>query len=572
MQERYKHVTHDNLVFFFFFHFHESRFNQTFEILEVRLKMNILRTKVRINASIARRIISSSGVVARQDRLRASWMGHYSTSAVPLTAETYSDKVKRSTAYKKLEDADVDYFKSVLQDKNGLITDITDLEFYNEDWMRKYRGQSSLALRPKTTEQISEILKYCNDNKLAVVPQGGNTGLVGGSVPVFDEIVISLAGMSKIRSFDPVSGILKCDAGLILENADNFLAEQGYIFPLDLGAKGSCHVGGNIATNAGGLRLLRYGSLHGSVLGLEVVLPDGTIYTSMDSLRKDNTGYDLKQLFIGSEGTLGVITGVSILCPPRPQAFNVAFLAVSSYEAVQKVFIAARRELSEILSAFEFMDGRSQVLTARHLKADHPIESGQYPFYILIETSGSVKEHDDEKLEGFLEKVMEEGLVEDGTIAQDQTQFQNLWAWRESIPEASTMAGGVYKYDVSLPLVDLYLLVEVVDERLKKAGISDVQDENKPVVGAIGYGHIGDGNLHLNVCVRQYSKEIEKILEPFVYEWIESKKGSISAEHGLGFQKKNYIGYSKNDEEIKLMKELKKHYDPNLILNPYKYI
>lgn len=265
----------------------------------------------------------------------------YSTKTVPLTADTYSDKVKRDDRFKQLEDSDIEFFHSVLQDPHGVITGEEDIEFYNEDWMRKYKGQSKLVLRPKTTEQISQIVKYCNEQKLAVVPQGGNTGLVGGSIPVFDEIIISLAGMNKIRSFDSVSGILKCDAGLILENADNALSEEGYIFPLDLGAKGSCHVGGNVATNAGGLRLLKYGSLHGSVLGLEAVLPDGTIYNSMNSLRKDNTGYDLKQLFIGSEGTLGLITGVSILCPSRPQVVNIAFLAVSSYEAVQKVFVGS---------------------------------------------------------------------------------------------------------------------------------------------------------------------------------------------------------------------------------------
>lgn len=496
----------------------------------------------------------------------------YSTKSVPLTAETYADKVQRDDRFKKLENSDIEYFQSVLQDPNGVISNEEDLDFYNEDWMRKYKGQSKLVLRPKTTEQVSKIVKYCNEKLLAVVPQGGNTGLVGGSNPVFDEIIISLASMNKIRSFDSVSGILKCDAGLILENADNALAEKGYIFPLDLGAKGSCHVGGNVATNAGGLRLLRYGSLHGSVLGLEAVLPDGTIYNSMESLRKDNTGYDLKQLFIGSEGTLGVITGVSILCPSRPQASNVALLAVSSYEAVQKVFVGARRELSEILSAFEFMDGKSQLLTGRHLQADHPIESGEYPFYVLIETSGSKKEHDDEKLEGFLETAMEDGLVDDGIIAQDETQLQSLWSWRESIPEASTIGGGVYKYDVSLPLSDLYGLVDAASAKLREANLVDIDDDSKPVVEAIGYGHIGDGNLHLNVCVREYSKEIENVLEPFVYEWIQSKKGSISAEHGLGFQKKNYIGYSKSDVEIKLMKDLKVHYDPNGIMNPYKYI
>lgn len=497
---------------------------------------------------------------------------YLASKTVPLTAVTYKDKVQRDSRYKKLDETDVSFFRQVLGSDNYVITNAEDLDFFNEDWMRKYKGQSGLVLKPKTTEQVSQILKYCNDKKLAVVPQGGNTGLVGGSNPVFDEIIISLANMNKIRSFDDVSGILKCDAGVILENADGFLAEKGYIFPLDLGAKGSCHVGGVVATNAGGLRLLRYGSLHGSVLGLEVVLPDGTIYNSMDALRKDNTGYDLKQLFIGSEGTLGIVTGVSVLCPARPTATNVAFLAVSSYEAVQNVFVGARRELSEILSAFEFMDGKSQLLTARYLKADHPIESGEYPFYVLIETSGSNRDHDMEKIETFLGNAMEEGLVDDGIIAQDETQLRNLWSWRESIPEASAHGGGVYKYDVSIPLENLYGLVEAASDRLGSAGLVDFDDESKPVIEAIGYGHIGDGNLHLNVCVREYTKNVEKQLEPFVYEWIQQNKGSISAEHGLGFQKKNYIGYSKSDIEIKMIKEVKDHYDPNGILNPYKYI
>ncbi|GMF97910.1 unnamed protein product [[Candida] boidinii] len=354
---------------------------------------------------------------------------------VKLTSETYPN-VTRNTNFKKIDSNDIEFFKSIL-DQNSIITDKDDLLFFNEDWMRKYRGQSSICLKPKTTEQISKILKYCNENSLAVVPQGGNTGLVGGSIPVFDEIVISLTNLNKIRSFDEVSGIFKVDAGVILENADNFLSEKGYIFPLDLGAKGSCHVGGNVATNAGGLRLIRYGSLHGSVLGLEVVLPDGTIVDSMHSLRKDNTGFDLKQLFIGSEGTIGIITGVSILCPSRPKAVNIAFLGVESYEAVQETFKRAKTDLCEILSAFEFMDRNSQVITKDFIKMIHPLdqeeldEVPEYPFYVLIETSGSNKEHDDAKLESFLESAMEEGVVSDGVVSQDESQLKTLWRWRE---------------------------------------------------------------------------------------------------------------------------------------------
>lgn len=490
------------------------------------------------------------------------------SKAVKLTSESYPN-VHRDTRFASLADADLQYFKSILPE-NALITDADDLLFYNEDWMRKYRGQSKLTLKPKTTQQVSQILKYCNENNLAVVPQGGNTGLVGGSVPVFDEIVLNLSNMNKIRSFDTTSGILKADTGVVLEVADQFLANEGYIFPLDLGAKGSCHIGGTVATNAGGLRLLRYGSLHGSVLGLEVVLPNGKIVSSIDALRKDNTGYDLKQLFIGSEGTLGVITGLSILCPPRPKNFNVAFLGVDSYEAVMKTFVQAKAELGEVLSAFEFMDHNCQVLAKHHLQTSHPLED-EHPFYVLIETSGSKGEHDMEKLELFLENAFEKETIQDGVIAQDETQLKSLWNWREQVPEASQAGGGVYKYDVSLPLSDLYGLVDAARERLIDAGLLGTTEEF-PVIDAVGYGHIGDGNLHLNVAVRRYEKSVEKVLEPFVYEWVSSKKGSISAEHGLGFQKKNYIGYSKSEPEIEMMKQLKQLYDPSGIMNPYKYI
>lgn len=261
--------------------------------------------------------------------------------------------------------------------------------------MRKYRGQSKLVLKPENPEEVSKILKYCNDNSLAVVPQGGNSGLVGGSVPIFDEIVISTGRMNRIRSFDETSGALVVDAGCVLEVVDNYLAERSHIFPLDLGAKGSCHIGGNVATNAGGLRLLRYGSLHGNVLGIEAVLPDGTIVDDLSKLRKNNTGYDLKQLFIGSEGTIGIITAVSILCPQRPKATNVAFFGLESFEKVQRAFREAKSQLSEILSAFELMDSPSQNLVYQVTGNKPPLEH-EFPFYCLIETSGSNKEHDDE--------------------------------------------------------------------------------------------------------------------------------------------------------------------------------
>lgn len=490
------------------------------------------------------------------------------TKEIKYTSNAYPN-LKRDPKFAEISADDVAFFKELLGAQSAVIDGVTadaadDIEPFNSDWMRKYRGHTRLVLKPQTKEEVSKVLQYCNEKKLAVVPQGGNTGLVGGSVPVFDEIVINLSRMNQIRSFDEASGVLVVDAGVILEVADQYLAERNHLFPLDLGAKGSCHVGGNVATNAGGLRLLRYGSLHGTVLGVEAVLADGTVVDSLSTLRKNNTGYDLKQLFIGSEGTIGIITGVSIQCPPRPKAVNVAYFGLESYDQVRQAYQEAKGHLSEILSAFELMDGRSQKLVNESTGTKYPLE-GEYPFYCLVETSGSNAEHDMAKLEGFLEHIMGEGIVADGVLAQDETQFHAIWRWREGITEALSHLGGTYKYDVSIPLPELYQLVEDCKERLTKLGFVG-DDDSFPVRAVVGYGHMGDSNLHLNISVRQYNKEVEKAIEPWVYEWIQKRNGSISAEHGLGLAKKEFIGYSQNDTMVKLMKQLKGLYDPVSIL------
>ena len=474
--------------------------------------------------------------------------------------------MKRDSRFKELDSEDVKFFRDLLGKESAVIDGVTqdaseDLEAFNADWMKKYRGQARLVLKPESTEQVSKILKYCNDKMIAINPQGGNTGLVGGSVPVFDEVVIALGKMNKIRSFDNVSRVFVADAGVILEEADNYLAERSHIFPLDLGAKGSCQIGGNVATNAGGLRLLRYGSLHGNILGLEAVLPDGTIVDDLGTLRKNNTGYDLKQLFIGGEGTIGIITALSIICPQRSPAVNVAYFGLESYEKAQEAFKEAKKALGEILSAFEMMDGQSQKLYANASGAKLPLE-GEYPFYCLLETSGSNTDHDSEKLNNFLEHVMGEEIVQDGVVAQDETQLQSLWKCREGVSEASQHWGGVYKYDLSIPLPQLYEIVTETKQRMQEKGLMSEEDESKPVLDVIGYGHLGDSNLHLNVCVRRYDKEVEKALEPFVYELVAARNGSISAEHGLGLAKKDFIGYSRNDTMVGLMKQIKHLYDP----------
>jgi FAD/FMN-containing dehydrogenase len=484
---------------------------------------------------------------------------------VRLTADAYP-AIQRDPRFSQITNQDIAHFRSICP---LLTSPADDLDSFNTDWMRKYRGQTQLVLKPKTTADVSAVLRHCHARTLAVVPQGGNTGLVGGSVPIYDEVVISMSSLNTIRSFDAVSGIFVCDAGVVLETADNFLAEQGHIFPLDLGAKGSCHVGGNVATNAGGLRLLRYGSLHGTVLGVEVVLPDGTVLDDLSTLRKNNTGYDIKQLFIGSEGTIGVITAVSVVCPRRPSAQNVAFFGVDSFEKVQETFVRAKRELGEILSAFELMDNHSQRRVAEVTGRKRPLQGKETKFYVLVETSGSNKEHDDEKLEKFLQALVEDETIADGVLAQDETQVRSLWSWREGIPEVLGHWGGVYKYDVSIPLKELYTLVEDVRKRFEDEGLLG---KDTLVVDVVGYGHMGDSNLHLNVAVRAYDKRVENALEPFLYEWIQKRRGSISAEHGLGVAKRDFVGYSRGETELSIMRGLKGYFDPVCILLRSLYI
>ncbi|GAA6058701.1 hypothetical protein JCM10212_003389 [Sporobolomyces blumeae] len=495
----------------------------------------------------------------------------------------------RRAEYKQLDAADVAYFRSILSSASGVVTTIEsptgewtaassdDLVGYNSDWMDKYKGHSQILLKPKTTAEVSKVMAYCYDKRIAVVPQGGNTGLVGGGVPVYDELILSTEGMNGIREFDEVSGILTADGGAILESLSNFLHPKGYMMPLDLGAKGSCHIAGNISTNAGGLRLLRYGSLHGTVLGLEVVLPDekGTVLSmnmpgdgKAGALRKDNTGYDLKQLFIGAEGTLGVVTGVSIMTPRLPSAVNVAVLSVPSFELVQKVFTETRQHLGEILSAFEFFDQEGLELVLDHTGAKSPFETepeGGRAFYVLIETSGSNKDHDDEKLGGLLESLLENETISDGVLAQDETQVQSLWSLRESLPEAAGKLGRVYKYDLSMPVKDMYSLVEEARDRFAEKGIDEIKT-------TVGYGHIGDGNLHINIVANDWSEKVEKTIEPWIYEATAKRHGSISAEHGLGLMKAPYIGYSKSDAAVDVMQQLRSMFDKRRILSPHKYL
>ncbi|QRV90812.1 FAD-binding domain-containing protein [Ceratobasidium sp. AG-Ba] len=451
--------------------------------------------------------------------------------------------------YATLNEDDMKHFASILA-PTSILSSLppfnhpqSDLDSYNNDWMDKYHGRSKLVLKPKTTAEVSKIMKHCYNRKLAVVPQGGNTGLVGSGVPANDEVIISLANMSNVRSFDAMTGILVADAGCVLENLSNHVAAHSHIIPLDLGAKGSCHIGGNISTNAGGLRVIRYGSLHGSVLGLEVVLPNGEILDQLSVMR-----------------TLGIVTAVSIHCPPAPRAQQNLVLALPSYDKLPEVFKLAKTHLSEVLSAFELFDREAYDLVSHHTGSRGLGEdAGNSDCFVLIETSGGRGEHDEEKLSTLLETLYEttdssNPLIDSGVLSQSADQFASLWSLREGIAEAAGKTGKVYKYDISVPVREFMNVTNAVRKRLQDKGLYKA------------------GNLHINVVADAYTPEIEAVLEPFIFEVVQSHRGSISAEHGLGLQKTQHLHYSKGQISRDWMRRIKLLFDDKGIMNPGKVV
>ncbi|XP_018325035.1 D-2-hydroxyglutarate dehydrogenase, mitochondrial-like [Agrilus planipennis] len=478
-----------------------------------------------------------------------------STSKRSLSKDQYN--VKRGN-FKALEPQHIQFFRDLLGETR-ILTGVNNLDKYNEDWYGFAKGESSLVVKPKTTDEVSAILSYCNKNLLAVCPQGGNTSVVASGVPVFDEVILSMELMNKIHKIDDVSGVVIFDAGCVLENLNNAVSEKGLIVPLDLGAKGNCQLGGNLSTNAGGLRLIRYGNLHGNVLGVEAVKADGEIINCLRTFKKDNTGYHLKHLFIGSEGTLGVITKIALQCPPHPKSKNIAFLGLESYDKVLKTFKKAKFDLGETLSAVEVLDRESVILTEEKLALRSPI--GEYPFYLIIETSGSNEQYDSEKMDKFLEISLKENLILNGVASSEPSKIKNIWEIRERTAEALRHDGYVFCYDFSVPLQHFYTLVDLMKTHMGSKSHR-----------VFGFGHLGDSNLHLQVSVREHTKEIQNMIEPFVFEKVREINGSISSEHGMGFLKAKYLDISNHQSATKLMRVLKNVMDPNGILNPYKVI
>jgi FAD/FMN-containing dehydrogenase len=434
-----------------------------------------------------------------------------------------------------------------------------------------YHGHSPLVLRPGSVEEVSAILKLASETGTPVVPQGGNTGLVGGQTPRTDgsDIVISLERLNRIRAVDPVANTITVDGGAILAEVQKAAADVERLFPLSLGSEGSCRIGGNLSTNAGGTAVLSYGNMRQLCLGLEVVLPTGEIWNGLRSLKKDNTGYDLRDLFIGAEGTLGIITGAVLKLFPRPPGHEVAFAGLPSVEAALALFERASSLCGPALTGFELMPRFGVEITARHIPGVRdPLES-PHAWYALIDISTSDSaETASRMVTAVLEEGFEAGLIEDAVIAQSEAQRNAIWHMRESMSPAQKPEGGSIKHDVSVPVSRIPAFMAAAEKAVLQA---------IPGARICAFGHMGDGNIHYNI-----SQPVGADKEQFLARWREmnhivhgivlSLNGSISAEHGIGQLKRDELAAIRQPIEIDLMRRIKRAFDPAGIMNPGKVL
>ena len=454
----------------------------------------------------------------------------------------------------------------------GVLTAAADLEPYVVDWRGVYRGAATAVVRPANTAEVAAVMKLCADTGTALVPQGGNTGMCGASVPNAHgrEIVLSMARMNKIIDVDPLNNTLTAEAGCVLANIQQAAADAGRLFPLSLGAEGSCQIGGNLSTNAGGVNVLRYGNTRDLVLGLEVVLPDGRIWNGLRGLRKDNTGYDLKHLFIGAEGTLGVITAATLKLFPRPAANATAWMAVRDPEAALQLLTLMRRHCNDRITAFELISRHSLELVWKHVPGTRDPMAAPSPWYVLTELADA---GDEQALRADLERALEEALTEDlavdAVIAENRTQAQALWHMRESIPEGARQEPVmVYRHDIAVAVGRIPEFIREAQAALEKrfAGVR-----------LICFGHLGDGNLHYNAYLPDRlrsdaaARDAHDVTET-VYDIVRQYGGSFSAEHGIGLSKVAELVRYKSPVELDLMRTVKHALDPQGLLNPGKVL
>ncbi len=454
---------------------------------------------------------------------------------------------------------------------SGCLTDAADIAPYLEEERGLYHGATSLVVRPGSTEEVAAVVKLCAEAGIGIVPQGGNTGLCGGGVPAENgaEIVLALGRMNKVRDVDPINFTMTVEAGCILGDIQNKADDANCLFPLSLGAEGSCQIGGNLATNAGGINVLRYGNARDLVLGLEVVLPDGRIWNGLRALGKDNTGFALKHLFVGSEGALGIITAAVLKLFPKPKETETAFCALAGLDDVTTLLNKARALSGDAVTAFELVPRIGLEFCARHIDGVSDPLSEPAEWYTLIEFSTSRPNSDlRAAFEHFLEAAFEEGIITDAVIAESQAQAENLWRIRESLPEAQKHEGGSIKHDVSVP-------VSRVPEFIAR-GMEAVLAAY-PGVRPCPFGHVGDGNVHFNISQPEGMDKAAYIAEwenmnRIVHDIVAEMNGSISAEHGVGRLKVEELEHYKDAVELDLMKAIKAALDPKRTMNPGKVV
>jgi FAD/FMN-containing dehydrogenase len=444
----------------------------------------------------------------------------------------------------------------------NVLTDPAQTKPYFTDWRRQYSAPAECVVRPAATAEVAAVVALCAREEVAVVAQGGNTGLVGGSVPTGTrrEIVLSLGRMNRIRSLDPLNDTITVEAGCVLAAVQQAAEDAGRLFPLSLAAEGSCQIGGNLSTNAGGVNVLRYGTAREQVLGLEVVLADGRVWDGLRALRKDNTGYDLKQLFLGAEGTLGIITAAVLRLFPRPSATATAWIALDSPRAAVELLGGLRERLGERLSAFELASRACVEAVLAHSPGLQDPLAATHPWYVLAELGDSGDPAAlRERVESALADCAERGALRDAALAQSGEQSRELWRIRETIPEAQFTN---VKHDVSVP-------VSRIPEFIDRAGRS--LRERFGDIDVYCFGHVGDGNLHYNVGSEALMARREEVSRA-VYDALDAFGGSISAEHGLGQLKREEIRRHKHALELELMRRLKRTLDPKGLLTPGKLL
>lgn len=460
----------------------------------------------------------------------------------------------------------VDQLKDIVGPK-GWTTDESELEPHVTEWRNVVRGKTPIMVSPASTEDVSKVVRACAAAGVAIVPQGGNTGLCAGAVPddSGEQVILNLRRMNRIRRIEPLDFSIIVEAGCILAKIQDAAKKVQRYFPLSLGAEGSCQIGGNLSTNAGGINVIRYGTARDLMLGLEVVLPDGRIWNGLKTLRKDTAGYDLKQLFVGSEGTLGIITAAALRLFPDPGITTSALLALDRPGKAIPLLAELRCSLADRIEAFELIGARPFEFVERHIVGATIPFGESYPWYVLIESS---VQGSDETLERALSKCVEQGLVLDAVIAKSDSEAEKLWRLRHSIAEAEKREGVGLKHDISVPIGRMEdflargesLLAEVV-----------------PEAQLVAFGHVGDGNLHYNVHFPAGSSdddlaEKKSRISSLIYDLVAELGGSFSAEHGVGLLKREYLARYKDDVDLDLMRTLKKALDAANILNPGKVI